>query len=293
MSIDHGDDSERNPFAQEMIAQRHQHGWSQEELAAQMFVSKSTISNIEACYRAPTPAQAVAADKVFHTPGTFQRHEQNMRNVPFSVGFRPFTPYEEQAHLIRIFEHTLVPGLFQTEDYALTMTAKYPETTEDMVKERVGARLQRQAILFREAPPPPRIHALLDEQVLHRNVGGPAVTARQMEHLVELARMPRITIQIIPADESHAGLLGAFMIAGTGQAPDIIYKDGVLDGQVIESANAAEEIDVVFRALQAEALTASASLAKIEEAAQRWNDLITPRPPGVSPPTAAATAATA
>lgn len=58
MSIDHSDESERNPFAQEMIAQRAARGWSQEDLAAQMFVSKSTISNIESCYRAPTPPQA-------------------------------------------------------------------------------------------------------------------------------------------------------------------------------------------------------------------------------------------
>lgn len=50
----------------------------------------------------------------------------------------------------------------------------------------------------------------------------------------------------------------------------------MLDGQVIESAYAAEEIDVVFRALQAEALTASASLAKIEESVQRWKDRIAP-----------------
>lgn len=276
MSIDHGDDSERNPFAQEMIAQRAARGWSQEDLAAQMFVSKSTISNIESCYRAPTPPQAVAADRVFGTPGTFQRHELNLRNVPFSVGFRPFTPYEEQARLIRIFQHSLVPGLFQIEDYAITLTKKYPETTEDMVKDRVEARLQRQTILFRETPTPPRVHALLDEQVLHRNVGGPEVMVRQMEHLAKLAQMPRVTIQVISEDEPHAGLLGAFVIADSGQPPAIIYKDGVLDGQVIESAYAAEEIDVVFRALQADALTASASLAKIEESVQRWKDRIAP-----------------
>ncbi len=120
------------------------------------------------------------------------------------------------------------------------------------------------------------MHAILDEQVLHRCVGGPAVMAEQTEHLVELAMMPRVSIQIIPADVPHAGLLGAFMIAETDQTPAIVYLESALDGQVVESAVTAEAMDVVFRALQMEALTGSASLITMKEAAQRWKDQSTP-----------------
>lgn len=66
------------------------------------------------------------------------------------------------------------------------------------------------------------------------------------------------------------------MIAETDQPPAIVYLDGVLDGQVVESAEVAETIDVVFRALQMEALTGGASRTKIEEAAQRWKEQIAP-----------------
>ncbi len=199
-----------------------------------------------------------------------------MRGIPFSVGFRPFQPHEAAARLIKTFEHSLVPGLFQTRAYAQTITETYPETTAEDAKERVDGRMGRQAILFREDPPPPRVHAILDEQVLHRNVGGPAVMAEQMDHLVELAMMPRISIQVVPADRPHAGLLGAFVIAETGQAPAIEYLDSTLDGQVMESAAKAEAMDVVFRALQMEALTGSASLSRMKEAAQRWKEQSTP-----------------
>ena len=120
------------------------------------------------------------------------------------------------------------------------------------------------------------MHAILDEQVLYRNVGGPEVMAQQMEHLVELAMMPRVSIQVIPADRPHAGLLGAFVVAETDQPTAIVYLDRALDGQVVESAEVAETIDVVFRALQMEALTGSASLDKMKEAAQRWKEQITP-----------------
>lgn len=268
-------EDERNMFAEEMIAMRNQRGWTQEELAGKMLVSTSTIANIESGYRAPTPAQASKADEVFGTPGTFQRHERRMRGIPFSVGFRPFTPHEAAARLIRTFEHSLMPGLFQTRAYAEAITEIYPETTAEVAKERVDGRMERQSILYREDPLPPRIHAILDEQVLYRNVGGPAVMAEQMEHLLELAMMPRVSIQIFPIEKPHAGLLGAFVIAETDQTPAIVYLDSAVDGQVVESAAKAEAMDVVFRALQMEALTGSASLAKMKEAERRWKEQIT------------------
>jgi transcriptional regulator with XRE-family HTH domain len=268
-------DDERSMFAEELIAMRKQRGWNQEELAARMVVSTSTIANIESGYRAPTPAQAAKADEVFGTPGTFQRHERRMRGIPFSAGFRPFQPHEAAARLIKTFQHSLVPGLFQTRAYAQAILEVNPETTAEATKERVDGRMDRQAILFREDPPPPRVHAILDEQVLYRNVGGPAVMAEQIWHLVELAAMPRFSIQVIPADRPHAGLLGAFVVAETDQPPAIVYLDSTLDGQVAESADRADAIDVVFRALQMEALTGSASLTQMKEAAERWKEQTT------------------
>ena len=42
-----GEDDERNVFAVELIAMRKQRGWTQENLAAEMLVSISTVANIE------------------------------------------------------------------------------------------------------------------------------------------------------------------------------------------------------------------------------------------------------
>ena len=66
------------------------------------------------------------------------------------------------------------------------------------------------------------------------------------------------------------------MVVETGQPPAIVYLDSALDGQVVESADVTETIDVVFRALQMEALTGSASLTKMKEAEQRWKEQLTP-----------------
>jgi transcriptional regulator with XRE-family HTH domain len=265
-------EEERNMFAQELIAMRNQRGWTQEETAAKMLVSTSTIANIETAYRTPTSAQAMKADEVFGTPGTFQRHEQRLRGIPFSAGFRPFHPYEAEARTIKTFEHTLIPGLFQTESYARVLAEAYLEASEQDVKDRVDARIARQAILTREDPPPPRVWAIIDEQVLHRNVGGSAVMLAQTEHLAHLARMPRVTIQVIPAGCPHPGLLGAFVVAETDQPTAIVYLETASEGQTIEGPDMAESMTLMFDALRTEALTGSASQRLIEEAIQRWKE---------------------
>jgi hypothetical protein len=68
-------------------------------------------------------------NEVFGTPGIFQRNERRMRGIPFSAGFRAFQPHEAAARLIKTFQHSLVPGLFQARDYAQAITDAYPETT--------------------------------------------------------------------------------------------------------------------------------------------------------------------
>lgn len=153
---------------------------------------------------------------------------------------------------------------WSTEDVA--------ETSEDDLKERLTGRMERQAILVRDDPPPPRVWALLDEQILHRDIAGPAAMADQMEHLAELARMPGVNVQVIPADRPHPGLMGAFVIADTGQPPATVFLETAWDGQVVEDPDMAESMTLMFDTLRMEALTGSASLAKIEEAARRWKE---------------------
>ncbi|WP_300608547.1 helix-turn-helix transcriptional regulator [Trebonia sp.] len=270
-------DPDRALFADELRAMRKHRGWTRDELGARINFSGSTIGNIESGLRAPTRDQALLLDEAFETPGTFQRLEGRLRGVPFSSGFRPFHPFEADARTLRTFEHTIVPGLFQTRDYARVMMEGYPDTTELEVRDRVEGRMARQAILTREdPPPPPRVWAVLDQQVLFRDIGGPAVMFAQMEHLAELARRPRINIQVIPADRPHPGLLGAFVLAEMSEPPAILYLENALDGQTVEDPGVADAMSLMFDALRMEALTGSASLNLIEEAAQRWKEQTLP-----------------
>lgn len=268
-----GVSEDRVLFAEELRALRRLKGWNVEECGAAINFSASTIKNIESCYRAPTAEQAAKLDEAFGTPGTLQRCQRRIRGIPLSASFRPFAPYEAEATVLRTFEHLLVPGLFQTADYARVLIASYPGNGPDEVAEIVAARMERQAILDRETPP--WLWVVLDEQVLRRDVGGAEVMHTQLTRLVDLADRPKITIQVIPADVTHPGLDGAFTIAETKQPPAIVYLAGA-EGQTVEDADTTARMTVLFDTLRAVALPAAASRALIEEEAQRWKERITP-----------------
>ena len=266
------DDPDRKLFAEELKAMRQQRGWKRDELAKMINFSESTIGNIEAMYRAPTRQQAALLDKAFDAPGTFARLEERIRGVAFSTGFRPFYPYEQAALTLKTFQHTLVPGLFQTKDYARAILETHPGVSEQVVQDRVEGRISRQAMLNRTEPAPPWLWAVLDEHVLNRDIGGPAVMFAQMERLAELARRPRINIQVIPGDRPHAGLLGAFVLAEMDEPPVMLHLETGFGGQTVEHPQMAATMVVLFDTLRMEALTGGASLALIEEAALRLKE---------------------
>ena len=260
-------------FADELRAQRDLAGLSRDELAARLNYSASLISMIESGHRSPSRDFAGRCDEAFGTPGTLARLEKRLRDVPFSSGFRPFQPYESEATSLRLFEHTLIPGLLQTEAYARAVLETHPNTSRDVVEERVAARIARQVILDREEPAPPMLWVLLDENVLAREVGGRKVMHDQLVHLAEAARRPNVTVQVIPGVGAHPGLLGAFAIAELTGLPAIVYLETAHEGQTLEDPDVGARMSVRFDALRTEALTGRASLSLIEKVIEeRWTN---------------------
>jgi hypothetical protein len=120
-------------------------------------------------------------------------------------------------------------GLLQTEQYARAILAVNPGVTEEQVSERLAARLARQAILARDESPVAWF--LVDEAALRRCVGSPDVMAAQLAHLRGVARLPTVTIQVVPSI-AHAGLLSGFAVAERAA-----YVETAVAGQVFEDAD--------------------------------------------------------
>ncbi len=273
-------------FADELRAHRGVHGWTQAELAAKISYSESLIAQVETCRKAPTPELARSLDRVFATPGftegtldapgapgTFGRLLARLRNLPFPVSFRSFAPHEAEATVLYTFEHSLIPGLLQTEAYARAILETHPDVTEDIVRERLTGRLSRQEILDRYDPPPPVLCALVDQSALNREIGGPAVMRDQLMHLSVMARRPNITVQVIPNTGAHLGLLGAFTVADLGDSPGIVNMEDIADGRVTEDAATVSMVALRFHTLRGDALSKGASRDLIEGVIQeRWKE---------------------
>lgn len=163
-----------------------------------------------------------------------------------------------------------MPGLLQTEGYARAVLSTRVGATEDEIDETVAARLARQKILERHEPP--ELWAILDEGVLRRPVGGPAVMHSQLTHLVAMARRSHVVIQVIPlAAGPHEGMRGgAFVIADFVDAATSAYQDTAVSGQIIEDASEADALAHTWDTLRLEALPRAASLSLIEETARQW-----------------------
>ena len=259
-------------FADELKAAREQRGWSQADLADQIPYSLSTISMVEALHRVPTRDLATHLDKVFGTPGTFTRLEGRLRDLPFPASFRPFAAYEAEATALYVFEHSLIPGLLQTPEYARAVLATRPNTAEDEIENLVAARLARQVILTRDEPPPPLLWALIDEGVLHRPVAPAEVIRDQLARLMELSRRPNVTVQVLPYSAGgHTGLLGAFTIADLGGNEGTVNVEDITDGRVFEDPSMVSRVTLRYKSLQSEALPKGASRELIARVAEeRW-----------------------
>jgi transcriptional regulator with XRE-family HTH domain len=167
--------------------------------------------------------------------------------------FDVFVALEGAATELRMYESELVPGLFQTAEVARAMLAhpgRDPETVEKMVL----LRMQRQAIVTRRVDPV-RLDVTLNESVLRRPVGGPALMAAQCRRLAELSELPNVTLRVVPfAAGWHRGCdSGPFVIMrfpttgdGTELEPPVVYVQGHTGALYLDRPSEIASFDQVY-----------------------------------------------
>jgi transcriptional regulator with XRE-family HTH domain len=140
--------------------------------------------------------------------------------------------YESSARVLRNFEPLLMPGLLQTEAYARELLG-YLRGSKDQhrIDGLVALRMQRQELLNTQDERSQ--HFLMDEAVIRRVVGGPAVMRKQLLQLKESMHRPNITIGVIPYEHGmYRGL----------RVPYVVYEfDELKDGATLYLENPAGE----------------------------------------------------
>jgi hypothetical protein len=264
---DSGKSSPARYFGRQVRRARAAAGWTLAEFGQRTGYDAGQVSRIETGRRPPTEMFAACCDRVFpDRAGWFAEFYAESRLwLATPAWFRGWTEHEQRTAVLCDWQPAVVTGLLQTEGYARAVISAGPGVTAEQVSGRLAARMARQAILAREDPPSPAATFLVDIAALRRCTGTAEVMSAQCAHLAGVARLPNITIQLVP-DIAHAGLLGGFAIADAKAA----YVESVVAGQVFEDTETVTALTVRFGTIRAEALRASESLTLIERMREAW-----------------------
>ena len=252
-------------FGKQLKRDRLSHGLSVAELARRISVNPAHLGRVEAGKRPPTVRLAALLDGVFaERKGWYSAFLDDIRTAPeIAPTFRSWSDYEDRSATLRAWMSGIIDGLAQSEEYAAALIATSPGITGAAAAARLTARMARQRrILGRDQPP--RVTVLVDELSLWRCVGSAPVMAAQMSHLAEVAAMPYVTAQIMPAI-AHAAVASGYLLAD-----DAVWCEHLASGGVFTDPDIVSNIAARHDSLRAECFRASESLAMIAEAGKAW-----------------------
>jgi transcriptional regulator with XRE-family HTH domain len=153
--------------------------------------------------------------------------------------FKLFLGLESSAVKIESWDAIVVPGLFQTPDYARAIIRDGdPSLSNTEVARRVELRIARQEEVLGQEDAP-QVWAVISEAALRLQVGGPGVLKAQLAHLVERREEPNIELQVLPASAgAHTGVDGGFIVltfpAEVAHDPGCVYVEGRVKGVYYE-----------------------------------------------------------
>jgi DNA-binding XRE family transcriptional regulator len=219
-------------------------------------------------------AELLAMAREANAPGWWQRYTDVMPQW-----FRAYVDLESAATLIRTYEGQLVPGLLQTDDYmrAVIRGAHLDESAEE-VGRRVRLRMARQTLLTREHPP--RLWAVVDEAALRRPVGGREVMRGQLERLIEAAKLPNVTLQILGFDAgAHPGMVGSFTVLRfpDQELPDVVYLEHLTSASYLSKP---DEVDQYLHVMESICVRAALPEETVERLARILDELSPTAPTG-------------
>jgi transcriptional regulator with XRE-family HTH domain len=243
---------------------------SQQEFGEALSMHRTTVTKVENGSRHVTPEVLRAWCGLCHVD--YELYEASARLAwvteasPVPVWFEDFYRAQMLAHTIRTWHPIIIPGPLQIPDYARAL-AEATGTSDDLVEERVAARIDLQQQTIERRPVPVTLIAVMDEAVLHRRVGSADVRRQQLMHLAEQGQRRHIGVQVVPASRAaNAGHVGAFTIASLDDA-DVMLMDAVED-VTTDKRPAIRAALAIFDRVRLDALSGPESLELIAKVAE-------------------------
>lgn len=230
-------------------------GLKPEEVATLAECARQTVTRLESGESLPRIHLFLAILGIIHATDEDRAEARQLWDVanvdPATIEFaealparyRRFRLDEVEAARARTLDLVIIPGLLQTPEYGAFLYQgrhllnKMPEWESRAATER-----QNRQELLRRKPNPLELHALIDEAVLERMIGGPDVMAKQLDHLLQAAKLPNVTVQVIQKDHgAHGAMSGPLTLFDfpAHDEPDAAYVESVLGLANVENRGVA------------------------------------------------------
>ncbi|MEU6746585.1 helix-turn-helix transcriptional regulator [Spirillospora sp. NPDC046719] len=237
-------------FAVYLHVLRAKHGLSCAAVGREVSAARQTVSHWESGLLRPDEDQIRGLDALYGTGGLLEWIAFHAEIVHDARWQTRHMQDDARASVIRAYERSFVPGLFQTPEYARTLFTL--EGTVEDVERAVAKRMARQERLF--SADPPHLSMLLDEDVIDRVVGGPEVMSAQLERLLELSEMHHVILQVVPRSQGfHHGLVGPMKLMTVGRKL-IGFTEAPLGGKLMQSPKEVHELALRLDRIAADAL---------------------------------------
>jgi transcriptional regulator with XRE-family HTH domain len=282
---DHGSPTvRRRRLAAELRRLRERAGFTGDEVAERLGWSGSKISRIELHRIGIKRADLLSLLELYEVADTHRERllalDRESRKpgrleavaATFPGEQAAFLYAEAEAQSVWAWDPQVVPGLLQTADYARAVMLCWHEMFDAPPGEadrRVEARLLRQEMLDRD--PPLTLAVVIDESVLYRRLGSPAIMRDQLMHIAEASERHNVTVQVIPLAGDQLITTGAFTYMQFPQVHDVPLHDIAVVEHLTGSDYIEDEEDTyryhkAFSTLTSRTLTSEESLQLVRNA---------------------------
>jgi transcriptional regulator with XRE-family HTH domain len=275
----------RRRLAAELRRLREATSLTIDDAAKAAYISKSALSRIEnalvgakipvvktllEAYGVDDNSASVLIDLAKLAQDTGQRGWWQAYDDVLSEHIAAYISFEAEATSIRNYETLVLPGILQTEDYALSIMRVFAgrtSATEDRARRSTDARMKRQQRLSDL-----EFWAIIDESVLQRQIGSRKVMQAQLQRLLELSTQHNITLQALPLDAGvHPGLDGPFAILSfeSRDDPDIAYVESAAGQIWLDGVKDVQRLSRTFDHLRATSLDVRSTQDRIQQAVRK------------------------
>ncbi|MFD4986605.1 helix-turn-helix domain-containing protein [Streptomyces sp. NPDC058374] len=214
-----------------------------------------------------------ALDKVYGTTHLARVWELSSQGR-FEHYFQRFSELEVEAIFRIDYNASVIPGLYQVEGYTRELMQTAEWRSDEEVDELVSHRMRRARLFDRE--PPVLCRVILDEVALLRAQGDQPSWGEQLDHLVECAERPNVTMQILPLRSRFNFFVGGgFALLELPGGEAVVNKEGAGLGNLIEEPEEVVKERVAYDYLRDTALSPVESLELLRKLKKEYSDGLT------------------